>query len=194
MSLWDSDLFENLMKTVKAQCRKMHQQAPFYMQHWGIWALKHVWGSQAKNLGSKSETEVQKEGDWFKVAQLSLWIQFQLSLNSLQRSFLIHDTLPYENILWLQQLHKLGQTVLLLFMIWNIWRLWRLYNFPRILQWSRSTVWAFNLASLILIAFSWSHHDSESNLLCAPSLSLTAIPWTVAHQAPLSVGFPRQEY
>ena len=25
-------------------------------------------------------------------------------------------------------------------------------------------------------------------------VGLCAIPWTVAHQAPLSVGFPRQEY
>ena len=33
--------------------------------------------------------------------------------------------------------------------------------------------------------------------VCAQSLSLVqlcATPWTVAHQAPLSMGFPRQEY
>ena len=30
--------------------------------------------------------------------------------------------------------------------------------------------------------------------LVAKSLRLFATPWTVAHQAPLSMGFPRQEY
>ena len=45
--------------------------------------------------------------------------------------------------------------------------------------------------------------DYESNafryftIVCAQLLScilLSATPWTVAHQAPLSMGFPRQEY
>ena len=33
-------------------------------------------------------------------------------------------------------------------------------------------------------------------LLFAPKLCTTLLvtPWTVAHQAPLSIGFPRQEY
>ena len=38
--------------------------------------------------------------------------------------------------------------------------------------------------------------EAELSLLfshCAVSSSF-ATPWTVAHQAPLSVGFPRQEY
>ena len=29
---------------------------------------------------------------------------------------------------------------------------------------------------------------------CAQSLQLSVTPWTVARQAPLSMGFPRQEY
>ena len=39
-------------------------------------------------------------------------------------------------------------------------------------------------------------HTSANELCCAESLShaqLFVTPWTVAHQAPLSIGFPRQE-
>ena len=31
-------------------------------------------------------------------------------------------------------------------------------------------------------------------ILCAKSHQLCLTPWTVAHQAPLSMGFSRQEY
>ena len=43
----------------------------------------------------------------------------------------------------------------------------------------------------------WSQHAKNQQCTHAPSLSrvpLFASPWTVAHQAPLSVGFPRQEH
>ena len=36
--------------------------------------------------------------------------------------------------------------------------------------------------------------DPQWELLFSHSVRLFAIPWTVAHQAPLSVGFSRQEY
>ena len=46
----------------------------------------------------------------------------------------------------------------------------------------------------VLTAFKWwssySSHDSVSRSLASNS----AIPWTVAHQAPLSMEFSRQEY
>ena len=42
-------------------------------------------------------------------------------------------------------------------------------------------------------------HHSITHYMCACMLSLSVVsnflqPWTVAHQAPLSVGFSRQEY
>ena len=36
--------------------------------------------------------------------------------------------------------------------------------------------------------------DYECMLSCFSCVQLFVIPWTLAHQAPLSMGFPRQEY
>ena len=47
------------------------------------------------------------------------------------------------------------------------------------------------------VAKSWTRLKQLSTAAAAKSLSLVrllAIPWTVAHQAPLSMGFSRQEY
>ena len=38
------------------------------------------------------------------------------------------------------------------------------------------------------------HHDSVLLVVVAKSCPILATPWTVAHQAPLSMGFSRQEY
>ena len=149
----------------------------------GIWALKHMWGFQAKNLGSKSEAEVQKEGDWFKVTQLSLWIQFQLSLNSLQWSCLIHDTLPYENILWLQQLHKLGQIII----IHDLEYLKGVETITSLESHSEAEA-QFGLSTWL----SWFSplspgHSTVLKATCcvfSHSVWLFAIPWTVALHAP----------
>ena len=46
------------------------------------------------------------------------------------------------------------------------------------------------LCSLISIAKVWKQSESEVAQSC-PTLET---PWTVAHQAPLSMGYPRQEY
>ena len=34
----------------------------------------------------------------------------------------------------------------------------------------------------------------KASLVCGTSFKTIVTPWTVAHQAPLSMGFPRQEY
>ena len=36
--------------------------------------------------------------------------------------------------------------------------------------------------------------DESESVSCSLMVSDFATPWTVAHQAPLSMGFPRQEY
>ena len=40
----------------------------------------------------------------------------------------------------------------------------------------------------------WSHHGQRSSCMRAKSLQLFVTPWTVAYQAPLSMGFSRQEH
>ena len=49
----------------------------------------------------------------------------------------------------------------------------------------------FLLASMLVPA---SHLDTQNMCQVASVMSDSAIPWTVAHQAPLSVAFSRQEY
>ena len=45
----------------------------------------------------------------------------------------------------------------------------------------------------------WKNDESPRRMCCVHAcllncVQLSATPWTVAHQAPLSMGFPRQEY
>ena len=40
----------------------------------------------------------------------------------------------------------------------------------------------------------WSHHGQRPSCMRAKSLQLFATPWTIAYQAPLSMGFSRQEH
>ena len=49
--------------------------------------------------------------------------------------------------------------------------------------------------SWIKFLFYWSEiHKTYNCCLIAKSCLTDATPWTIAHQAPLSMGFPRQEY
>ena len=47
---------------------------------------------------------------------------------------------------------------------------------------------------LLLTSVTWSHVLHIGGVLLTKSCLSLATPWTVAHQAPLSMGFPRQEY
>ena len=44
------------------------------------------------------------------------------------------------------------------------------------------------------LQFMWSQSDTAEVTIVVQSCPMRAIPWTVAHQALLSTGFPRQDY
>ena len=67
---------------------------------------------------------------------------------------------------------------------------------PAIIFWVLATFSNFTCIILLSSWWSWSWWHAFLLLLFSHSVLSTSLcpPWTVAHQAPLSVGFPRQEH
>ena len=47
---------------------------------------------------------------------------------------------------------------------------------------------------IVFVSLDWPLKCSYASVLIHSVMSDSAIPWTIARQAPLSMGFPRQEY
>ena len=48
--------------------------------------------------------------------------------------------------------------------------------------------------SKVSVCLTWAHPVLANRELLLSHVQVSATPWTVAHQAPLSTGFSRQEY
>ena len=80
-------------------------------------------------------------------------------------------------------------------------RVTQLYTFVRISQLKFSHIYIRyikNCKWIIIVWKEWGVREGIDDSVCAVlsyfSVQLFAAPWTVAHQAPLSMGFSRQEY